>query len=114
VCPSVKRIWTPAWTLYSGGWCFLFLALFSALLDGRRFTAWAFPLMVIGANSIFIYCLVHLVDRFIIESFKTHFGQGVFQVRGPVWEPFLQGAAALIVLWFVLFWMYRRKVFIRI
>src|SRR6516225_2537420 len=33
VCPSVKRIWTPAWALYSGGWCFLLLAGFSAVTD---------------------------------------------------------------------------------
>jgi heparan-alpha-glucosaminide N-acetyltransferase len=114
ICPSVKRIWTPAWTLYSGGWCFLILALFSALLDGRRYTAWAFPLVVIGANSIFIYCVVHLVDRFIIESFKTHLSQEVFLVLGPVWEPVLAGGAALVVFWLVLLWMYRRRVFIRI
>jgi len=28
-CPVVKRIWTPSWTLYSGGWCFLLLAGFT-------------------------------------------------------------------------------------
>ena len=33
VCPVVKRIWTPSWVLYSGGWCFLFLAVFYAILD---------------------------------------------------------------------------------
>src|ERR1035437_7621654 len=26
VCPIVKRIWTPSWTLFSGGMCFVFLA----------------------------------------------------------------------------------------
>ena len=112
--PIVKRIWTPAWALYSGGWCFLILALFSLLLDGRRFTAWALPLMVIGANSIVAYCLAHLIDRFIIDSFKVHLGQDVFKLFGPTWEPVLAGAAALLVFWLGLFWMYRRKVFVRI
>jgi heparan-alpha-glucosaminide N-acetyltransferase len=27
-CPIVKRVWTPSWTLFSGGMCFLFLAAF--------------------------------------------------------------------------------------
>ena len=31
VCPVVKRIWTPSWVLFSGGWCFLLLALFTAV-----------------------------------------------------------------------------------
>ncbi|HXJ44669.1 MAG TPA: DUF5009 domain-containing protein, partial [Bryobacteraceae bacterium] len=32
ICPVVKRIWTPAWTLASGGACFLLLAAFSWLI----------------------------------------------------------------------------------
>src|SRR5262249_6731728 len=57
ICPIVKRIWTPAWTLYSGGWCFLMLAGFYATLDVVGLRAWAFPLRVIGMNSIAAYCL---------------------------------------------------------
>jgi predicted acyltransferase len=34
ICPSVKKIWTPAWTLFSGGCSFLFLAGFYAVVDG--------------------------------------------------------------------------------
>jgi heparan-alpha-glucosaminide N-acetyltransferase len=114
LCPVVKRIWTPSWALYSGGWCLLMLGGFSALLDGGRFTFWAFPFIVIGANSIAIYSLVHLIDRFIIESLKTHLGQDIFGVAGPVWEPLLAGAAALLVFWLLLLWMYRRRIFIRV
>ena len=33
LCPIVKAIWTPAWTLYSGGICFLFLLGFTLLFD---------------------------------------------------------------------------------
>ena len=33
ICPVVKRIWTPSWVLYSGGFCCLFLAGFYAVLD---------------------------------------------------------------------------------
>ena len=33
VCPVVKRIWTPSWALYSGGWCFLLLAAFYLVID---------------------------------------------------------------------------------
>ena len=52
VCPCVKRIWTPSWTLYSGGWCFLLLAGFYAIIDAGHISSWSFPLRVIGANSI--------------------------------------------------------------
>ena len=114
ICPSVKRIWTPAWTLYSGGWCFLLLAGFFAVIESLQLRAWAFPLIVIGMNSIAIYCLVHFIDGFIIRSMKTHLGQDVFQVFGSRYEPPLTGAAALLVFWLILYWMYRRKIFLRI
>ncbi len=64
VCPVVKRIWTPTWVLFSGGWCFLFLAGFYAVLDLVGFRFWAFPLQVIGMNSIAAYCMAELVRGF--------------------------------------------------
>src|ERR1035438_1826666 len=36
VCPIVKRIWTPSWTLFSGGMCFVFLAVFSWIIDIKK------------------------------------------------------------------------------
>nr|WP_266369436.1 DUF5009 domain-containing protein [Tellurirhabdus rosea] len=111
--PSIKRIWTPGWVLFSGGWCFLLLAGFYYLIDLRNYRRWAFPLVVIGMNSIAIYCLVHLIDRFIIETFKTHLGQSVFSSLGP-YETLGSGGVALLVFWLILYWMYRRKLFIRI
>lgn len=115
ICPSVKRIWTPAWVLFSGGWCFLLLAGFYLLLDAAGWRKWDFPLAVIGANSIAIYCLVHVpVENFIVESFKTHLGQGVFQLLGADYEQHLAGLAALVIFWLMLWWLYRRKIFIRV
>jgi predicted acyltransferase len=114
ICPSVKRIWTPAWVLFSGGWCFLFLAGFYAIMEMAKLRFWAFPLVVIGMNSIAIYCLVHLIDKFIISSLRTHLGQDVFQGFGKQYEVHVAGAAALVVFWLILFWMYRRKLFLKI
>jgi heparan-alpha-glucosaminide N-acetyltransferase len=114
VCPSVKRIWTPAWTLFSGGWCFLILAGFYATLDVSGFPGWAFPLRVIGMNSIAAYCIAHLIGGFIISSFKTHLGQHIFEVYDSESAPLVQGTAVLAVYWLILFWMYRRRIFLRI
>jgi len=114
ICPIVKRIWTPAWTLFSGGWCFWLMALFYGLIDLAGYRRWAFFLTVIGMNSIAIYCLVHLIDRFIINSFYTHLGHGPFRVFGEAYEPLLVGAATLGVFYLILLWMYRKRLFIRI
>jgi predicted acyltransferase len=114
ICPSVKRIWTPAWTLSSGGWCYLLLASFYLLSDAIGLRAWSFPLRVIGANSIAAYCIAHLWNPFVIASFKTHLGADFFNRFGDAYAPFLEGCAVLVVYWLILYWMYRRGIFLRI
>jgi predicted acyltransferase len=120
ICPTVKRIWTPAWTLVSGGWCFLTLALFYMLIDWPGWSRWSFPLRVIGMNSIVAYCLADLringggLGRFIVESIKTHSRQDIFTKFGPAYEQFAAGVIVLVVFWLILYWMYRKKLFVRI
>ena len=113
ICPVVKRIWTPSWTLFSGGICFLFLAAFSWILDVRGYRKWAFPLVVAGMNAIAAYVIGHLWERFIVDSFRINLGEHFFQVFGTGLEPLLRGMAVLLVYWLFLFWMYRRKIFLR-
>lgn len=114
ICPVVKRIWTPSWTIFSGGACFLLLAAFSWVMDVKGYKKWAFPLVVIGMNSIAAYLIAHLFDRFIADSFRIHLGQNAFRIFGPALEPLLLGAAVLTMYWLILFWMYRRKLFLKI
>lgn len=114
LCPMVKRIWTPSWTLFSGGWCFLFLAAFYVPMDWLGAQRWAFPLVVIGMNSIAAYCLAHLIGDFIARNLQIHFGEDVFELAGTGYAPLLEGGAILVFFWLILFWMYRRRLFLRI
>jgi heparan-alpha-glucosaminide N-acetyltransferase len=114
ICPVVKRIWTPSWTLFSGGACFVLLAAFAWIIDGRGYRKWAFPLVVIGMNSIAAYCMAELLGKFIVDSFRIHLGTGIFRIFGTAVEPLMIGLAVLATYWLILFWMYRRKIFLRI
>ena len=115
VCPVVKKIWTPSWVLFSGGWCFLMLAAFHAATDAVGYGGWSYPLRVIGANSILIYVVAHLpTEQFILNSFRTHFGPNVFAVFGEPWEGVVAGVTVLVVYWLGLWWLYVRKVFVRL
>jgi predicted acyltransferase len=114
ICPVVKRIWTPSWTLFSGGICFFFLAAFSWIVDARGYRKWAFPLVVIGMNSMAAYLIAHLWERFLVDSFRINLGAHFFQVLGAGLEPLLRGIAVLLVYWLFLFCMYRRKIFLRV
>ncbi len=114
ICPIVKRIWTPAWTLFSGGLCFFFLAGFCWLTEIKGYRKWAFPLVVIGANSIAAYLMAHLWERFILDSFRIHLGPGAFLFLGAPYEPVLRGTMVLLVYWTILYWIYRRKIFLKV
>lgn len=114
ICPNVKKLWTPSWVLFSGGWCFLFLAALYALIDVGKFKRWAFPLEVIGANSIFAYCASWLFFRFIRNSLNTHLGEDFFRLFGDPYRSLFHGACVLAILWLMLLWLYRKKIFIRI
>ena len=110
----VKRIWTPSWVLFSGGWCFLLLAGFYALVDWKGWKSAALPLRVVGMNSIAAYCIAHLWDGFIHKHLVIHLGGQFFAFAGAAYEPFFHGAAVLFVEWLILYWMYRRQLFLRV
>ena len=114
ICPVVKRIWTPSWTIFSGGICFLFLAAFSWVMEVRGLKKWAFPLVVIGTNSIAAYLIAHLIGGFLDSSLRIHLGANFFRFAGAGLEPFFRGAAILLGYFLVLLWMYRRRVFLKI
>lgn len=114
ICPVVKRIWTPSWVMFSGGWCFLLLAGFYTVIDLWQQKGWAFPLVVIGMNSIAAYCMAELLRGFVSKNLTTHLGQNVFKLFGDAYEPFFHGGATLLVYWLLLFWLYRKKIFLRI
>jgi predicted acyltransferase len=114
LCPSVKRIWTPSWVLVSGGWCWLLLAGFYVIVDWAGFKRWALPLTVIGMNSIVAYCMASLVEGFVARSLTTHLGSAPFEILGKAYEPLLHGGAVLLIFWLVLYWMYRKRIFVRV
>jgi heparan-alpha-glucosaminide N-acetyltransferase len=114
VNPLVKRIWTPAWAVFSAGWAALFLALFYQAVDVKRWRRWAFPFLVVGMNSIAMYVIVHVAEGYTAEALRTHLGRRAFQAFGAVYEPVLVGGASLVVFWLMLLWMYRRRIFIRV
>ncbi len=114
VCPLVKRIWTPGFTLFGTGWCLLFLAALYLVIDFFGQKKWAFPAQVVGLNSITMYMMTWLVADWIRVTLLTHLGEGPFQVLGSPLELFLQNLVVAIFLWLICFWMYKRRIFLRI
>ena len=114
VNPIIKRIWTSSYTLYSGGLVILMLAAFYGVIELKGWRRWAFPLLVIGANSIAVYVMSWTMEDFVSGALVRHLGTAPFAIFGAPFEPVLRGFAVLIVFWLALLWLYRRKIFLRI
>jgi predicted acyltransferase len=112
--PMVKRIWTPSFAVFSAGWSLLLLSFFYFIIDVKGYRRWAFPFVVAGMNSIALYCMSMLMKPFFRERLKLHLGRDVFNLLGPTYAPMMEMAAILLVLWLISFWMYRKKIFLRI
>ncbi len=113
-CPIVKRIWTPSWVLFSGGLCFACLGVLSWICDVQKWQLWAWPLTIIGANSIVAYVMSWTLETPIKAFLVRHFGNEPFLSFGPAWEPILLGSAVLLTMWLVLLWLHRQRIFVRI
>lgn len=106
ICPIVKRLWTPSWTLFSAGWTFAFLAAFYWSIDIKGWRQdWTFPLVVVGMNSIAIYLMSQLMTGWTRSQLKTHLG---------LEHPVAVALGVIVFFWCICWWMYRRKIFLRI
>jgi len=114
VCPIVKRIWTPSWTLWSGGICFLFLGSLHAICDVGRRSRWGTFWKIIGANSILAYAMSWTLEGPIQSAIERHFGWLLDRTVDNMWRPFLLGAMVLAIFWSILAWLYRKRLFVRI
>ena len=108
--PIIKRLWTSSFVLFSAGLSYLLLALFYLVIDVWGFKKWAYGLVVIGTNAIFVYMLTHLVN---FRSIAGRFVGGLDRFVGP-WNAFIHAAAGFVIVWLILWWMYRKKSFIKI
>ena len=114
ICPIVKRVWTSSYTLYSGGLVVLILAGFYALIEWKGWRRWAFPLVVVGMNSIAVYVMSWTMSDFFGNALDRHVGGAIAAIAGPTLQPVLHGFAIMLIFWLILVWMYRRKIFLRI
>ncbi|MFB2667953.1 transmembrane glucosamine N-acetyltransferase NagX [Shewanella xiamenensis] len=111
VIPVNKELWTSSFVLVTSGWSMLLLALFYALVDVLKWQKLAFIFVVIGTNAIIIYLASSLVDwKYIALSV---FG-GVIAALPENAQPSGAVIGLLTVQWLMLYWMYRRNIFVRI
>jgi len=103
LCPLVKPIWTPSWTLFSAGWALLALLVLYATIDVRQMKRWTYPFVVLGVNSLFVYLLLRLVSPWVSMTLTKLFGDAPYTVIV---------FATTALFWLAAAWLYKRRVVI--
>lgn len=109
--PIVKRLWSSSFILLTGGMALVFLAAFYGVIDILKLRKWSFPFVVVGMNSLTIY----LAYRFINFSYtsKLLFG-GLYAPLDPKWHSVVESFGALSLVWLLVYFLYRQKIFFRV
>ncbi|MCL4514026.1 MAG: DUF5009 domain-containing protein [Firmicutes bacterium] len=111
VFPINKSLWTSSFVLLTGGLSAALLAVFYWLIEVRGRGRWAFPLVVIGLNSIAIYLGVNVIP--FDEITRRLVGGDISAMFGPG-RAFFEAIFQFLIEWLALLWMFRRKIFIRL
>jgi len=111
IFPINKTLWSSSFVLVTVGYSVALLVLFYGLVDVLQWRRWAMPFMVIGMNSLVIYLLSSIFDwRYTAQSL---FG-GLIQHTPTHWHSALLILVTLLCQWLLLYWLYQRKIFIKV
>ena len=109
--PFIKQLCTASFILYSLGWVVLMLIGFYWLVEVENYRKWAFPLLVVGMNSIFIYSVSMVLFGWLDRA------TGVFTFHytfiGKL-APVMQASTVLLLMWYMCYWLYKRKIFFKV
>lgn len=110
--PLIKRIWTPSFAIYAAGWTTLFLLGFYWLIEVKQYRRWAFPLTVVGMNSIAAYVLGNAFGGWF-RGATTAWIVWLKPILGDVAFPIFQRGLFAAAAWGVLYWLWKRKIFFK-
>jgi predicted acyltransferase len=108
--PIIKHLWTSSMVLFAAGWSFLLLALFYLVIDVLHLRFLAFFFVVIGMNAIAVYMATHVFD---FRHLGDIFVGSTARWTGN-WHDFVRATAAFAIIWLILFYLYRKKTFVKI
>jgi len=114
ITPMIKRICTSSFVLASGGWTVLAFACSYWLIDlkKRKKIAWFFA--IVGMNPLFIYLFAHTGGANFVENIIHPFTMALFGWMGELRAQILTSIIVLSILWYICYWLYKKRIFIKI
>lgn len=109
--PINKNLWTSSFVCFVGGISLLLFTLFYLVIDIWNYKKWTTFFVVIGVNSITIY----LAHRLFDFEYTTRFLFGGFvKLFSETWAPFLGATAFVATGWIFLYFLYKKKIFLKV
>ncbi|MCW1883349.1 DUF5009 domain-containing protein [Luteolibacter flavescens] len=108
--PPIKSAWTTTFNLLAGGICVWLFTAFHLVIDFRPQTQWSFPFEVVGMNPLTIYLAERVIPFPEISSF---FFGGIARLSGA-WGEFVLMAGILLIEWLLLWFLWKKRVFLRV
>ncbi len=106
--PIVMKMWTTSYGILSASWACLMFLFFYWIVDVLGYRKWAFVFVIIGMNALAVY-LCNTVTR--LDEVVGIFTRGPAAAMGAV-GPLFAALAFFAVEWCILYWMYKRKIFL--
>lgn len=115
ITPIIKKIATSSFVFASGGWSILALVFCYWLIDvQKKFTRTSEFFIIVGMNSIFIYLFMHVGTANIIGEIFTPFTKVFFSWGGELMVGIITSLFVWAALWYICYWLYRRRIFFKI
>jgi predicted acyltransferase len=115
VTPIIKKIATSSFVFASGGWAILVLCFSYWLIDVKKiFTRGSGFFIIVGMNSIFIYMFFEIGGANLISRFIAPFSRLFFSWAGDLTVGIITSLAVWAALWYLCYWLYKNKLFIKI
>ena len=109
--PVNKTLWSSTFVCVWACYSLLLFALFYYIIDVRGWQKWSLPLRVIGLNSITIYMAQAIFD---FNGLTRYFFGGVARICGDDWRQVIMAGGYLLISWLFLWFLYRKKIFLKV
>jgi predicted acyltransferase len=114
VTPIIKRIATSSFVIVTGGWTLLALAFSYWLIDMKKQKNWSLFFAIVGMNPLFIYLFANFGGGGFIENIVHPFSFAAFKWISVLTAEILTGLIVWFLMWYITYWLYKKKIFIRI
>ncbi len=112
--PIIKRMASSSFVIATGGFCLVALALSFWLVDVLKVRRIPWFFAIVGMNPLFIYLLTNSGGAGWLRRIFRPFTNGLFGWTGEIASQMILALVLWVALWFICYWLYRRRIFIRI